>query len=105
MLDADTMSKMVTSKTGVDKNYWQLKYGLIVYVHSCTIYLPWKKVNIMDALNNQTDSLFPTRNDLENQLMLQHPVRGRMEQEYESYVAAAEDLGWNVKTFDEWLDS
>ena len=59
----------------------------------------------MDALNNQTDSLFPTRNDLENQLMLQHPVRGRREQEYEIYVAAAEDLGWNVKTFDEWLDS
>ena len=59
----------------------------------------------MDALNNQTDSLFQTRNDLENQLMLQHPVRGRMEQEYEIYVAAAEDLGWNVKTFDEWLDS
>ena len=59
----------------------------------------------MDALNKQTDSLFPTRNDLENQLMLQHPVRGRMEQEYEIYVAAAEDLGWNVKTFDEWLDS
>lgn len=59
----------------------------------------------MDALNNQTDSLFPTRNDLENQLMLQHPVRGRMEQEYNIYVAAAEDLGWNVKTFDEWLDS
>jgi len=59
----------------------------------------------MDALNNQTDSLFLTRNDLENQLMLQHPVRGRMEQEYEIYVAAAEDLGWDVKTFDEWLDS
>ena len=59
----------------------------------------------MDPLNNQTDSLFLTRNDLENQLMLQHPVRGRMEQEYEIYVAAAEDLGWNVKTFDEWLDS
>jgi len=59
----------------------------------------------MDALNNQTDSLFLTRNELENQLMLQHPVRGRMEQEYEIYVAAAEDLGWNVKTFDEWLDS
>ena len=59
----------------------------------------------MDALNNQTDSLFPTRNDIENQLMLQHPVRGRMEQEYNIYVAAAEDLGWNVKTFDEWLDS
>jgi hypothetical protein len=59
----------------------------------------------MDALNNQTDSLFPTRNDIENQLMLQHPVRGRMEQEYEIYVAAAEDLGWDVKTFDEWLDS
>lgn len=59
----------------------------------------------MDALNNQTDSLFTTRNDIENQLMLQHPVRGRMEQEYNIYVAAAEDLGWNVKTFDEWLDS
>lgn len=59
----------------------------------------------MDARNNQTDSLFLTRNDLENQLMLQHPVRGRMEQEYNIYVAAAEDLGWDVKTFDEWLDS
>ena len=59
----------------------------------------------MDALDNRTHSPIPTRNDLENQLMLQHPVRGRMEQEYEIYVAAAEDLGWNVKTFDEWLDS
>jgi hypothetical protein len=55
--------------------------------------------------DNHADNQIPTRNDLENQLMLQHPVRGRMEQEYEIYVAAAEDLGWDVKTFDEWLDS
>ena len=47
----------------------------------------------------------PTREQLEKQLTLQHPVRGRMEQEYEIYVAAAEDLGWDVKTYDEWLDS
>lgn len=55
--------------------------------------------------DNHADNQIPTRNDLENQLMLRHPVRGRMEQEYEIYVAAAEDLGWDVKTFDEWLDS
>ena len=55
--------------------------------------------------DNHADDQIPTRNDLENQLMLRHPVRGRMEQEYEIYVAAAEDLGWDVKTFDEWLDS
>ena len=47
----------------------------------------------------------PTRTDLEKQLMLQHPVRGSNEQEYEIYVAAAEDLGWDVKTFDEWLNT
>lgn len=52
-----------------------------------------------------THDTAPTREQLEQQLTLQHPVRGRMEQEYEIYVAAAKDLGWDVKTFDEWLDS
>ena len=52
-----------------------------------------------------TTEITPTREQLEKQLTLQHPVRGRMEQEYEIYVATAKDLGWDVKTFDEWLDS
>ena len=47
----------------------------------------------------------PTQYHLEKQLMLQHPVRGSNEQEYEIYVAAAERLNWDVKTFDEWLNT
>lgn len=31
--------------------------------------------------------------------------QGTMEQEYEIYVANARSLGWELKTFDEWLDS
>ena len=31
--------------------------------------------------------------------------RGRLEDEYEIYVKCAEDLGWEVKSFDEWLNS
>jgi len=58
-----------------------------------------------EKVYTMTHDTAPTREQLEKQLMLQHPVRGRMEQEYEIYVAAAEDLGWDVKTFDEWLDS
>jgi hypothetical protein len=32
-------------------------------------------------------------------------LRGTLEQEYEIYKANAESLGWDVKTFDEWLGS
>lgn len=35
----------------------------------------------------------------------QTPARGTLEQEYQNYVEAAEALGWNVKGFDEWLES
>lgn len=31
--------------------------------------------------------------------------RGTLEQEYEIYRASAEDLGWEVKTLSEWLNS
>lgn len=31
--------------------------------------------------------------------------RGTNDAEYEIYVAAAESLGWVVKTYDEWLAS
>ena len=35
----------------------------------------------------------------------QTPYRGTNDNEYAIYVAAAESLGWEVKTFDEWLTS
>lgn len=31
--------------------------------------------------------------------------RGSNDNEYQIYVAAAESLGWTVKTYDEWLKS
>jgi hypothetical protein len=31
--------------------------------------------------------------------------RGSLESEYEIYKAAAESMGWEVKDFDEWLNS
>ena len=31
--------------------------------------------------------------------------RGTLQAEYAIYLAAAQDLGWPVKTFDEWLAS
>ncbi len=39
------------------------------------------------------------------QPMIQTKVRGTHEQEYEIYVENARALGWNVKTFDEWMAS
>ena len=33
----------------------------------------------------------------------QTQVRGTNEQEYEIYAACAESLGWEVKTFEEWM--
>lgn len=35
----------------------------------------------------------------------QTPIRGSNDAEYEIYVAAAESLGWVVKSYDEWLAS
>lgn len=35
----------------------------------------------------------------------QTQARGTNDQEYQIYVAAAESLGWHVKTYDEWLAS
>ena len=32
-------------------------------------------------------------------------TRGTLEDEYEIYREQAEELGWDVKTFDEWLES
>jgi hypothetical protein len=33
----------------------------------------------------------------------QTQARGTLEDEYLNYVAEAEVLGWEIKTFDEWL--
>lgn len=35
----------------------------------------------------------------------QTPQRGSNQAEYLIYVAAAESLGWTIKTYDEWLNS
>ena len=35
----------------------------------------------------------------------QTQARGSNSAEYEIYVAAAESLGWVVKTYDQWLNS
>ena len=35
----------------------------------------------------------------------QTQARGTNDAEYQIYVAAAEDLGWVVKTYEEWLRS
>ena len=35
----------------------------------------------------------------------QTQTRGTNDQEYEIYKAQAESLGWEVKTYQEWLDS
>ena len=35
----------------------------------------------------------------------QTQTRGSSSNEYDIYVAAAESLGWEVKTFEEWLNS
>ena len=42
--------------------------------------------------------------DIEDQRELRHPIRGKLEQEYEVYVANAESLNWPVLDFDEWLE-
>ena len=34
----------------------------------------------------------------------QTPLRGTNDSEYQIYVAAAEDLGWEVKSYEEWLN-
>ena len=34
---------------------------------------------------------------------LQTKMGGKLAEEYEIYKTTAEQLGWNVKTFDEWL--
>ena len=41
---------------------------------------------------------------MEKQLELNHPIRGKLEQEYEIYVANAESLNLPVLDFDEWLE-
>lgn len=39
------------------------------------------------------------------QPMIQTKLRGTHEQEYANYVDNAKALGWNVKTFEEWMKS
>ena len=42
--------------------------------------------------------------DLEKQLELNHPIRGKLEQEYQIYVDNAESLGLPVLDFEDWLE-
>ena len=35
----------------------------------------------------------------------QTKLRGDDDSEYQIYLAAAESLGWKIKTYDEWLNS
>lgn len=52
----------------------------------------------MNNQANQIDLLTPAAT-------WQTPLRGTNDSEYQIYVAAAEDLGWEVKSYDEWLNS
>jgi len=47
---------------------------------------------------NDNDALLPNAN-------WQTQTRGDNDSEYQIYVAAAELLGWKIKTYDEWLNS
>ena len=42
--------------------------------------------------------------DMEKQLELAHPIRGKLEQEYKIYVANAESLNWPVLDFEDGLE-
>lgn len=42
---------------------------------------------------------------LEQSATWQTPCRGTNDNEYQIYVACAQDLGWVVKTYEEWLRS
>jgi hypothetical protein len=44
-----------------------------------------------------------TENDLEYETFWQTQRRGTNHNEYQIYVRCATDLGWKVKSFDEWL--
>lgn len=40
-----------------------------------------------------------------DQPMTQTKLRGTHDQEYQIYVDCATSLGWDIKTYDEWLTS
>ena len=43
--------------------------------------------------------------ELQQNEFWQTQARGTNDQEYQIYLAAAESLGWNIKTYEEWLSS
>ena len=49
-------------------------------------------------MNQDNDKLLPNAN-------WQTQCRGDNDSEYQIYLAAAESLGWTIKTYDEWLNS
>lgn len=49
-------------------------------------------------MNQDNDKLLPNAN-------WQTRYRGDNDSEYQIYRAAAESLGWTIKTYDEWLNS
>lgn len=51
---------------------------------------------------DRSDSNQELREATEN---CQTALRGTNDDEYQNYVAAAQSLGWDVKSYDEWLGS
>jgi hypothetical protein len=51
------------------------------------------------TMNDSTNEPLQTSDDWQTK------ARGTNQQEYEIYVANAESLGWDVKSYDEWLNS
>lgn len=49
-------------------------------------------------MNQDNDKLLPA-------ITWQTQYRADNDSEYQIYLAAAESLGWQVKTYDEWLNS
>lgn len=49
-------------------------------------------------MNQDNDTLLPA-------ITWQTQYRGDNDSEYQIYLAAAESLNWQVKTYDEWLNS
>ena len=69
-----------------------------------------KKIDNPALLGYTIHSLEPTGANMMNDTLIpnanwQTQQRGDNDSEYQIYVAAAESLGWEVKSYDEWLNS
>lgn len=77
----------MANQTTVEKRLTTLPYSVILSTH----------LNQLEQ-NMMIDTLIPNAN-------WQTQQRGDNDSEYQIYVAAAESLGWEVKSYDEWLNS